>query len=109
MPEEQETQHRCTTCNALSPPITEGDTFLSTRYGWRLHRFANEKGQICFEWRCPACWARFKSTKLGSPVEPPPSSTRGRLAGPDPPRPSSGVYSLISDQAKGGKGSQEKA
>jgi hypothetical protein len=106
MYEEQQVQHRCTDCGELSPPIHEGDTFLSTRYGWRLHRFQNDRGEVGFEWRCPACWSRYKNGRLNNPIEPPPSSTaRSRADAPEPtPRQGSGVYSYVAERAKSGKG-----
>ena len=107
--EDQLYQQRCTDCGALSPAISDGDTFLSTRYGWRLHRFSNERGELSFEWRCPTCWARFKGGRttaampaIPPPAEPPPSSSvRGRPPA-DGARP--GVFSQVLERLKPDKG-----
>ena len=52
----------CVECKT-SLPETHSDTSLVSRFGWRLSR-AKEGG---IEWRCPACWKRFKARK-GEPT-----------------------------------------
>ncbi|MCS6901007.1 MAG: hypothetical protein RMJ98_13690 [Myxococcales bacterium] len=97
---EQQVQHECADCGVLSPPIREGDTFLSTRHGWRLHRFQNDKREVIFQWRCPICWAHYKNT-LRNSVEPPPSSSpRSRVDAPPTNRQGVGVASPVGEQAK---------
>jgi DNA-directed RNA polymerase subunit RPC12/RpoP len=95
--DEEHYQHRCSDCGALSPPISEGDTFLSTRFGWRLHRYTDERNELRFEWRCPDCWAKFKASRGGE--GPPPRTTSQQAI----PRSTPGSYSVIPEPSKSRK------
>jgi hypothetical protein len=57
-------------------PETNGDTTLTTSYGWRIRKSAN--GAV--EWRCPPCWQKFKAAqKAANPLTTttPPPTPRG--------------------------------
>ena len=60
---------QCVDCRAPSPDVDTEYTLISSRFGWRLTRKQGRDGAVILEWRCPECWARFKS---GAP----PSSRR---------------------------------
>lgn len=47
---------RCNECSAVRPALSESDTLISTRYGWRLTR-ATLDGHVLMQWWCPSCWA----------------------------------------------------
>jgi hypothetical protein len=49
----------CTDCAATSPE-TQTQYTLIARHGWRVIR-ARGVGQEGIEWRCPTCWAAYKS------------------------------------------------
>jgi hypothetical protein len=61
-------------------PETNGEHTLTTSYGWRIRKSVDDAGVATVEWRCPACWARFKAAQQapGSipPIKPPPPGTR---------------------------------
>lgn len=79
-----ERSYQCIDCRAKSPVVETEYTLISSRFGWRLSRRVGRDGVLNLEWRCPTCWARFKSEKTlattpseGSPVfGTPPSSRR---------------------------------
>jgi len=106
MYEEREYTHECVDCKARSPAISEGDTFLSTKFGWRLHRFAMAGGGMGFEWRCPGCWQRFKSGKQSGADTPPPSSGHvapiSQPSSDSQPRESLGRYTYVADRPSRG-------
>ena len=52
-------QETCFDCGKLSPP-TNTEITLTTSFGWRMVRRSDDQGELKSEWRCAACWARFK-------------------------------------------------
>jgi hypothetical protein len=58
-----EDRPECVTCRARAPKTTTDHTVIS-RFGWRLGRRA-VAGRYVMEWRCPACFKRFKETQSG--------------------------------------------
>ena len=85
----------CIGCRVTSPSVETEYTLISNRFGWRLTRRTDKSGVLVLEWRCPACWARYKQERSlamtpseGVPIataEPPagtegaPSSRRKKL------------------------------
>ncbi len=60
--------HRCVDCNTPVPDShsAETSTFTSS-IGWRLKVRVDEKGERQPEWRCPRCWAMFKTARRPPP------------------------------------------
>ncbi len=52
----------CVDCGRTSPE-TNGEITLTTSFGWRIRRATNAAGEPATEWRCPACWQRFKAAQ----------------------------------------------
>jgi hypothetical protein len=52
---------KCLDCRAQAPETVVGDTSVSTTFGWRLIRRTMADGSRTVEWRCPACWAKYKT------------------------------------------------
>jgi len=50
----------CVDCRTRSPETDTNYTLISARHGWRLSRRRAADGSFAMEWRCPACWQRFK-------------------------------------------------
>jgi hypothetical protein len=68
----------CVDCGMQAPQTNTEDTLLSSAHGWRLTRATGPDGKPTLEWRCPACWEKYKARKIAVP--PPPSSgTRARV------------------------------
>lgn len=57
----------CVTCGAQSPDTETNYTLISSRFGWRLHRFKDATGEFVLEWYCPKCWARRKAARGAPP------------------------------------------
>jgi hypothetical protein len=57
---------RCVDCKAPSPPTRTGETLVSSKHGWRAVRVPAKDGGFAAQWRCPPCWAIFRSSKLSS-------------------------------------------
>jgi hypothetical protein len=55
----------CCECGLRAPRTNTNYTFIS-RTGWRLTRVQRDSGPLLLEWRCPACWAKRKSTASAS-------------------------------------------
>jgi hypothetical protein len=73
----------CLGCGAKSPEVETEYTLISGRFGWRLSRRLARDGSFILEWRCPNCWAKFKSERAASgDGETPPSSRRPDLLTP---------------------------
>ena len=51
----------CTDCKTESPEVETNYTLISARHGWRLSRTLDARGKLLMQWRCPRCWALFKS------------------------------------------------
>jgi hypothetical protein len=63
MSTDTQTSHQCVGCRAWSPPTETEHTLISAQHGWRLTRRFDDAGTMVVEWRCPACWARYKQRK----------------------------------------------
>jgi DNA-directed RNA polymerase subunit RPC12/RpoP len=72
-------RQKCISCGRLSPE-TNGEHTLTTSYGWRIRKAVDDAGTATVEWRCPACWHRFKSaqkaTESSHPSVMPPAGPR---------------------------------
>jgi hypothetical protein len=55
----------CADCGKISPE-TETQYTLIAKFGWRVVRTNDATGQAGIEWRCPTCWAAFKSRQPGA-------------------------------------------
>jgi hypothetical protein len=53
-------------CDAKAPETEGGDTSFSTSSGWRLIRRTMADGSRTVEWRCPACWAKYRAKAMRS-------------------------------------------
>jgi hypothetical protein len=63
-------RQKCVDCGRMSPE-TNGENTLTTSYGWRIRKAVDSAGATAVEWRCPACWQRFKAaqaTGTGAPA-----------------------------------------
>jgi hypothetical protein len=56
-------QFFCADCKVQSPPTRTGTTLITSKYGWRAVRVATPDGPAA-EWRCPPCWATYRTLKL---------------------------------------------
>jgi hypothetical protein len=68
-------RQKCIGCGRLSPE-TNGDHTLTTSYGWRIRKAIDDAGAAHVEWRCPACWHRFKAAQQAASSAPPAGGTR---------------------------------
>jgi hypothetical protein len=62
------TTSHCADCKAETP-YTDSDYTLISTHGWRLTRRAEPDESVALEWRCRACWAKYKErtgTSTGS-------------------------------------------
>ena len=70
-------RQKCVGCGRVSPE-TNGEITLTTSFGWRIRRAVGPTGEGVAEWRCPACWQRFKASQHPAGESPvsvvPPSS-----------------------------------
>jgi hypothetical protein len=71
-----EQQQECVGCGVLSPKTETNFTLISSRYGWRLTRTFTLEGRKLMQWRCPACFARYRAGSPPTASGPPPASTR---------------------------------
>ncbi len=55
-------REKCMDCGRTSPE-TNDDTTLTTSFGWRIRKGLDAAGGNAVEWRCPACWQRFKNAQ----------------------------------------------
>jgi hypothetical protein len=53
----------CIDCKRTSPPNRTDQTLLSASHGWRLLRVSNPDGSFSLQWRCAACWSRYKQAQ----------------------------------------------
>lgn len=53
----------CVGCRKQAPETNTEYTLISARFGWRLTRRTNREGAFVMEWRCPACWQRYKTER----------------------------------------------
>jgi hypothetical protein len=72
------TRRTCADCGATSPE-TQTQYTLIAKYGWRVVR-THGVGQVGIEWRCPTCWAQYKSRQPATgtatrPTKPPPGAS----------------------------------
>jgi hypothetical protein len=54
----------CIDCGARAPETNTNYTLISTSFGWRLSRRKDASGGVVVEWRCPACWKKFKTARV---------------------------------------------
>lgn len=76
-------RYACVDCAVLSPVVETSFTLISSRFGWRLHRFREaESGRVMMQWRCPRCWRLFREERRRRAVEsfPPLSPSFGNEA-----------------------------
>jgi hypothetical protein len=66
-PESESERATCSDCGQRAPPTNTNYTLISTHFGWRLSRRDLPDGTKVAEWRCPACWRKFKAATGGSP------------------------------------------
>ena len=64
--EEEGHSEICVECNKHSP-VSHG-TLISAKYGWRIHRQLDARGQLVIEWRCPECYAKSKGGRGTTPI-----------------------------------------
>lgn len=50
----------CVDCTKIPPATETPYTLISSQHGWRLV-FENIDGKRMPVWRCPSCWARYKT------------------------------------------------
>lgn len=61
---ESGTRYACVDCTALSPAVASNFTLISSRFGWRLHRYLDaQTHRTRMEWRCPHCWRVFREAR----------------------------------------------
>ncbi|XXT20331.1 hypothetical protein WME94_02020 [Sorangium sp. So ce429] len=60
---EQRVAQRCVDCGTPAPKTETNYTLISSRYGWRLTRTVDASGRRMMEWRCPACYTRYRSKR----------------------------------------------
>ncbi|WP_437675795.1 hypothetical protein [Sorangium sp. So ce131] len=60
---EQRITQRCVDCGTAAPKTETNYTLISSRYGWRLTRTLDADGRRTLEWRCPGCYALFRSKR----------------------------------------------
>lgn len=53
---------RCVGCRAKAPQTHTRFALFQQGHGWRLTLRDTDQGRVQ-EWRCPACWHRFKAAK----------------------------------------------
>jgi hypothetical protein len=76
-------RQKCIGCMRLSPE-TNGESTLTSSHGWRIRRAVDAAGNSSVEWRCAACWQRFKAQQQAAAAAPPNApSTPGPSSGPD--------------------------
>ena len=79
-------REKCHECGVDSPETNTEYTLISSRYGWRVVRSRNAEGEIVMEWRCPACWKRYKEVprsaepSTAAPRRPMVPTKTGRIA-----------------------------
>ena len=61
--DKQKKSNVCVDCRVLSPRTETNYTLISSKYGWRLSRSEGPNGTVILEWRCPACWTRFRARR----------------------------------------------
>ena len=72
----------CVGCGRTSPE-TNGEITLTTSFGWRIRRNLQAAADGQTEWRCPACWQKYKAAQAssGEHAAPPVPSDKGRPPG----------------------------
>jgi hypothetical protein len=73
--EEFTSQRQCVDCRTFAPRTRTAHTLISAQFGWRLSRTALASGEFLYEWRCPACFTKYRDKR--GPAGAPPSA-RGR-------------------------------
>ena len=77
-------RQKCVGCGRVSPE-TNGEITLTTSFGWRIRRNPQATADAQTEWRCPACWQKFKASQHGEGLGTvPPSSNDAKDRGHKP-------------------------
>lgn len=64
------TRYACVDCQVLSPAVESNFTLISSRFGWRLHRYIDKASrQAKLDWRCPHCWRVFREERRRRVIE----------------------------------------
>lgn len=58
--------HSCVDCGIRVPPQDDESALISMKYGWRLTRNVAESGETTMEWRCPKCWAQYRTARAAA-------------------------------------------
>jgi hypothetical protein len=56
------TRPTCVDCRAFAPQTNTYYTLIGPTHGWRMTRAPQTDGDMLVEWRCPACWRKYKAT-----------------------------------------------
>ena len=54
----------CMGCRRRAPANASPFTLISSKHGWRVRRTPEVSGRAGLEWRCPKCWAAYKSLQM---------------------------------------------
>jgi hypothetical protein len=79
-------REKCHDCKVEAPETNTEYTLISARYGWRVVRSVDAAGDTVLEWRCPACWKRYKEAprsvapSTAAPRRPAVRTQTGRVA-----------------------------
>lgn len=63
MSNDDRSQQVCVGCRTRAPETNTEYTLISSRFGWRLTRRLDRDGTFMMEWRCPACWQKYKAER----------------------------------------------
>jgi hypothetical protein len=58
----------CEGCGANAPETNTDYTLISRSFGWRLTRRKLATGAVVVEWRCAACWKKYKGERVVVPA-----------------------------------------
>jgi hypothetical protein len=61
----------CFDCQTPAPPTNSYYTLIGPTHGWRMTRTAQSDGSMGVEWRCPACWRKYKAAAAAAGNYPP--------------------------------------
>jgi hypothetical protein len=83
--EPMNTSPTCHDCKIQAPETNTGFSLIGTE-GWRINRRQLFGGTVTLEWRCPACWARYRGRQqAAAPLSSAaPGSEEAGRAPPDP-------------------------
>jgi hypothetical protein len=93
----------CVDCKAPSPDTQTQYTLIS-KHGWRVVRGTGPDGRTTLDWRCPKCWAVYKSRLPHAVSQPPPA--RASRPPPSPATQASAEAGRLFDRALEALGSK---